>query len=376
MTRQNQRKKNLGKSLKMLGLLLLVGAISVGCASKKANVAKQNENTIQELNQRIATMEGNVLALNTQLRASQGQVYEVRNRSGKKTGMTAHPMGATQTMPTQPIATVTPYKPQPKTQTPTSPKTHKPIPRPVVQPKTANVTPVNSSAPANMSPTIQGNVQNTRPAVTTPSPNDGFSLPPEAVMYLPNSGVNAPNQNLANSPRAGTPSMPPANTPALPNTPAMPPADIPNSNANTLSNTAPVNITQTTANLPSQPPQPGEQAAYKQALDLVRGGQSQAGREKFQTFLQNHPQSKLAANAYYWMGESHYAQGNYNDALLAFRQVSANFPRHDKASDALLKAGMSYQRLGDSANAQAQYQTLINNFPRSSAAKIARNRNR
>ncbi len=369
MKAQRQGKKMFYGILKRMTFLFLVCMLLVGCGSRRADITEQNYHTAQELNQRVAELEGRMLALGLQVQTNQERVYEVRNRSGKKTGMLAYPSAAVTPAPA--AAVVAPRTTQ-RTRQPVAPKkntSHVPVAQPVVTPAAAPLGQPSPVMPA--------------PKMAAPPAGPNYSLPPETAMYLPGDS-NAPGVSGSagnpQMPSAVQPSMPPSQMPA---TPVLPPSGSPiSSNSGVLIAHASIPVAQPYgASAPVAAPMPlstklspGEQAEYKQALDLVMRGQAQAGRAGLQTFLQSHPQSKLAPNAHYWVGESYYSQGNYNDALLAFRQVTTNYPKHHKTSDALLKAGMTYQRMGDAENAKTQYQTLITNFPRSNAAKIARSK--
>ena len=115
-----------------------------------------------------------------------------------------------------------------------------------------------------------------------------------------------------------------------------------------------------------------EEAAYKRALNLVLAGRSNEGMNSFRDFLQSYPQGRYAPNAYYWLGESFYAQGKFSEAFAQFQNVSTSYPKHPKSADALLKAGMSLSRMGDRQGAAAQYKLLLERFPKSEAARLVR----
>ncbi len=59
----------------------------------------------------------------------------------------------------------------------------------------------------------------------------------------------------------------------------------------------------------------------------------------FQQFLQSYPQSSLADNAQYWLGESYYVTRDFQNAAAAFQTVLDRWPDSRKAPDALLKLG-------------------------------------
>jgi TolA-binding protein len=59
----------------------------------------------------------------------------------------------------------------------------------------------------------------------------------------------------------------------------------------------------------------------------------------------------LAANAFYWIGETHYSEKSYDQAILAFEKVIKNYPGKEKAPAAMLKQAMAFKALGDGKSA-------------------------
>lgn len=58
-----------------------------------------------------------------------------------------------------------------------------------------------------------------------------------------------------------------------------------------------------------------------------------------------YPQSDLADNAYYWMGEIYYAGKNYPAAIQSFQTVMQLYPQGNKVPDAMLKMGYAYAKI-------------------------------
>ncbi|MDR0827989.1 MAG: tol-pal system protein YbgF [Desulfovibrio sp.] len=118
----------------------------------------------------------------------------------------------------------------------------------------------------------------------------------------------------------------------------------------------------------------GGQSVYDAALALYHKGGYEKAAGAFKDFLQSSPQSSLAPNALYWIGECAYSRGKYDEAILTFKDVALKFPAHPKAADALLKAGYAYERLQDPGNARFYWQLLIDDHPKSPSAALARRR--
>ena len=118
----------------------------------------------------------------------------------------------------------------------------------------------------------------------------------------------------------------------------------------------------------------GEQAAYDAALAAVRADQYADSANRFNTFVQQYPESPLAANAYYWMGESYYVTQNYQLALQAFKTVVTRYPASPKTPGALLKLGYSQDGLKQRDAAQATLRDVIQKYPNTDEAGQAESR--
>ena len=112
---------------------------------------------------------------------------------------------------------------------------------------------------------------------------------------------------------------------------------------------------------------------YKEALETLQAGQAQRAEILFQDFMKTYPQSRLAPNAGYWLGEAYYIQKKYDLAILGFQDVVSKYPKHDKAAAALLKTGYAYNAMSDTANARFYLQQVLELYPRSEPASLARN---
>lgn len=130
------------------------------------------------------------------------------------------------------------------------------------------------------------------------------------------------------------------------------------------------NSAPSTAPEPRTTPRSLYDAAYQ---DLTRGNHGLA-LMGFQEVLAQFPDSELADNAQYWIGETYYDQAEYETALEEFRKVPANYPTGDKVPAALLKAGFSLQALGHKRDACEAYRDLVNRFPGSEESRLAMTR--
>jgi tol-pal system protein YbgF len=129
---------------------------------------------------------------------------------------------------------------------------------------------------------------------------------------------------------------------------------------------------------PGVPGAPGsaatEQAAYSQAFDALKATNYPAAITGFESFLSTYPNSPIAENAQYWLGEAHYAKGEYDKAAAAFRVVGERWPNSRKSPDALLKLGFSQLELKRYSEARVTLADVTRKFPDSDAAKLAAER--
>ena len=70
---------------------------------------------------------------------------------------------------------------------------------------------------------------------------------------------------------------------------------------------------------------------------------------RFKDFQKKHPKSTLAGNAQYWIGESHYALREFDQAVIEFDAVRTRYPEAAKVPAALLKQAYAFAELGEGA---------------------------
>lgn len=120
--------------------------------------------------------------------------------------------------------------------------------------------------------------------------------------------------------------------------------------------------------------QQSDQQAYRAAFDKLRSGLDGAAVGAFKQFIKNYPDSSLVPNAWYWMAETHYVNGKYQDAITAFRKVITKYPNSDKAGDSWLKIGYAQYALGDYDKARSTFKKVIQKFPGTTPADLAKQR--
>jgi tol-pal system protein YbgF len=118
----------------------------------------------------------------------------------------------------------------------------------------------------------------------------------------------------------------------------------------------------------------GDQAAYTRAFDALKSTDYAGAITRFRDFLRAYPQSQLAGNAQYWLGEAYYVTHDYDNAAAAFRAVGEQYPQSPKVPDALLKLGVTQIDQKKPADARATLKQVVQRFPGTDAAKLAASR--
>jgi tol-pal system protein YbgF len=124
----------------------------------------------------------------------------------------------------------------------------------------------------------------------------------------------------------------------------------------------------------SNQPSSVEQAVYNQSFDALKAGSYSVAITSFKDFLNNYPQSPLAPNAQYWLGEAYYVNREYDSAAGAFRTVLKKWPDTAKAPDALLKLGFAQFEQKQYSAARATLTQVTQRYPGSDSAKQAADR--
>jgi len=117
-----------------------------------------------------------------------------------------------------------------------------------------------------------------------------------------------------------------------------------------------------------------QQAAYDAAFKSLRAGDYVSASRGFRDFLVKYPDSPLAPNAYYWLGESYYVTMNYPVAIEAFQRLVKQYPQSDKVSDGLLKVGYCQIELKQQDAAVATLKQVTAKYPGTKAAGLAQER--
>ena len=125
------------------------------------------------------------------------------------------------------------------------------------------------------------------------------------------------------------------------------------------------------AGAPSATPGISSDTLYQNALRDYNSGRYDLSRQEFSDFLKNFPDSDLAGNSQFYLGEIDFSQANYQDALAAYDMVIVNYPKSYKLAAASLKKGEAMLALGQKASAIRQFRSVVSRFPGTDESKRA-----
>lgn len=120
------------------------------------------------------------------------------------------------------------------------------------------------------------------------------------------------------------------------------------------------------------PPGISAKSLYDAALRDKMGGNFDLALRQFTDYLAWFGDTEMAPNAQYYIGEIHYNQKNYQEAVEAFDKVLEAYPVNSKTADARLMKARALAELGQREGAVQELRALIKAAPNSAAARRAR----
>lgn len=113
---------------------------------------------------------------------------------------------------------------------------------------------------------------------------------------------------------------------------------------------------------------------YEAALNQFKAAKYKEAAASFAAFAQKYPDSSLAPNAQYWLGNAWYAQHDCKRAIEAQSVVTTKYADSAKAPDAWLAIATCQQELGNPTGVKRSLDTVIAKYPNSPAAESAQQR--
>ena len=113
------------------------------------------------------------------------------------------------------------------------------------------------------------------------------------------------------------------------------------------------------------------QDTYNSAYADYLKGNFELAVEGFKMYGASFPDSPLADNALYWIGECYYSQRKFEEAIDQFNDLILNYPQGDKIAAAYLKKGLGLTELGRKEEALVVFKLLVSKYPLEEESKIA-----
>ena len=120
--------------------------------------------------------------------------------------------------------------------------------------------------------------------------------------------------------------------------------------------------------------EPGEARDYDAALAVMRKGDFALALPAFTDFVRRYPASGYHPSALFWLGNLHYAQRNYKDAMAQYRALVAAAPAHLRAPEAMLSIANCQVELKETKAARKTLEDLVKAYAQSEAADVAKTR--
>jgi tol-pal system protein YbgF len=118
--------------------------------------------------------------------------------------------------------------------------------------------------------------------------------------------------------------------------------------------------------------QPGEKAAYDDALAAFQAGQLKKADAGFTGFVRKYNASPYLPLALYWLGNTKYALKEYPGAITQLQNLIKAYPKHPRIPAAMLTLGNCQLESGNKTAARKTYGDLIAAYPDTEVAVEAR----
>ena len=111
---------------------------------------------------------------------------------------------------------------------------------------------------------------------------------------------------------------------------------------------------------------------YRNGIVLYGKNRFPEAHAAFQQVFDADPSGELADNALFWIGETYYSAGDFNNASRYYKRVSDEYGDQNKAPDAMYKLALTYEKTGDLALARTTLQQVMARYPYSAPAAAAK----
>ena len=107
---------------------------------------------------------------------------------------------------------------------------------------------------------------------------------------------------------------------------------------------------------------------FRNAWADYTSGRWASAVQGFDDYISRFPDSDLADDAQFYIGQTYYADGQYRQATEAFEQVELSYADGDRVAEAVYKRGVALERLGEPEQARRAYELVVRGYPATNAA--------
>lgn len=117
-----------------------------------------------------------------------------------------------------------------------------------------------------------------------------------------------------------------------------------------------------------------EARQHDEAMKLMKAADYERAAAALAAFAKRYPASEALPSVRFWLGNAHYAQKNYTEALAQFRSLVAAAPEHPRAPAAWLAIANCHVELKNLAAARKALEDAVRLYPNHEAAATAKER--
>jgi len=117
---------------------------------------------------------------------------------------------------------------------------------------------------------------------------------------------------------------------------------------------------------------PSADLLYSNGLRDLNGKKYDLALQEFQDYLKHYPETDLASNAQFYLGEIAFAQEQYAQAMDAYTKVLENYPKSFKLAPARLKKALALIQVGEKTTAIRELRNVVRLYPGTEEDRRAR----
>jgi tol-pal system protein YbgF len=105
-------------------------------------------------------------------------------------------------------------------------------------------------------------------------------------------------------------------------------------------------------------------SVYQSAYSDYSIGKYELAYSGFKSFIEKYPNTELAPQAQFYLGECFYSRKMWEDAIKEYQKVEELYNRSDQIISAKLKIALCYENLGKKQEALKLFSLIVENFPK------------